>query len=183
MGAVVNQIINDEVAKARADVLQYGGLMYPTGKDRAALCHAAVILDRAVTKLELANKELRDKVKALNEDLNCRKERKKEVAHLRQENAMLSEKRRSEKERADRLAIRVQELEGKPKQDVKPVGGNYGHGHVWERPDGVKMRCGGPAMCKECALDHARETKAPEAQPCEGCGVLGGHQSCCSRVR
>lgn len=23
-------------------------------------------------------------------------------------------------------------------------GSNTGHGHVWERPDGVKMRCGGP---------------------------------------
>jgi hypothetical protein len=33
---------------------------------------------------------------------------------------------------------------------------NTGHGHVWERPDGVKMRCGGPAMCKVCAFDLAR---------------------------
>ena len=33
---------------------------------------------------------------------------------------------------------------------------NTGHGHVWPRPDGVKARCGGPAICKECALDDAQ---------------------------
>lgn len=27
---------------------------------------------------------------------------------------------------------------------------NSGHGHAWARPDGVKARCGGPAMCSEC---------------------------------
>lgn len=39
-----------------------------------------------------------------------------------------------------------------------------GHGHVYPRPDGVKMRCGGPSMCTECAKDLARqqsETVAP----------------------
>ena len=30
---------------------------------------------------------------------------------------------------------------------------NTGHGHVWDRPDGVKMRCGGPAICSDCAKD------------------------------
>lgn len=30
---------------------------------------------------------------------------------------------------------------------------NSGHGHVWERPDGVKARCGGPKLCKECQAD------------------------------
>lgn len=30
---------------------------------------------------------------------------------------------------------------------------NSGHGHVWERPDGVKARCGGPKLCKECQTD------------------------------
>ncbi len=34
-------------------------------------------------------------------------------------------------------------------------GTNTGHGHVWKRPDGVTARCGGPLMCKECALDAA----------------------------
>lgn len=33
---------------------------------------------------------------------------------------------------------------------------NTGHGHVFPRPDGVKMRCGGPGLCKECSKDHAR---------------------------
>lgn len=35
------------------------------------------------------------------------------------------------------------------------IGTNSGHGHVWPRPDGVKMRCGGPAMCRECGADAA----------------------------
>lgn len=34
------------------------------------------------------------------------------------------------------------------------IGTNTGHGHVWPRPDGVKARCGGPAMCTECARDR-----------------------------
>lgn len=34
------------------------------------------------------------------------------------------------------------------------VGTNSGHGHVWERPDGVKVRCGGPGMCSECSRDQ-----------------------------
>jgi hypothetical protein len=33
---------------------------------------------------------------------------------------------------------------------------NSGHGHVYPRPDGAKARCGGPAICKDCALDQAR---------------------------
>lgn len=35
------------------------------------------------------------------------------------------------------------------------VGTNNGHGHVWPRPDGFVARCGGPALCDECALDAA----------------------------
>lgn len=35
--------------------------------------------------------------------------------------------------------------------------GNVGHGHVFPRPDGVRARCGGPKMCKECAADLARK--------------------------
>lgn len=27
---------------------------------------------------------------------------------------------------------------------------NIGHGHVYPRPDGVKARCGGPAICRVC---------------------------------
>ena len=34
---------------------------------------------------------------------------------------------------------------------------NTGHGHVFPRPDGVKARCGGPALCSECAFDYFRK--------------------------
>lgn len=34
-------------------------------------------------------------------------------------------------------------------------GENKGHGHVFKRPDGMLARCGGPAMCHECAADAA----------------------------
>lgn len=34
---------------------------------------------------------------------------------------------------------------------------NTGHGHVYPRPDGVKARCGGPALCSTCAADAARK--------------------------
>lgn len=32
---------------------------------------------------------------------------------------------------------------------------NTGHGHVRERPDGVKARCGGPAVCSVCQREQA----------------------------
>lgn len=31
-----------------------------------------------------------------------------------------------------------------------------GHGHVTPNADGSKARCGGPAICRECALEAAR---------------------------
>lgn len=39
---------------------------------------------------------------------------------------------------------------------------DLGHGHVRPRADGVKMRCGGPALCSYCqreaaALNQARK--------------------------
>lgn len=33
------------------------------------------------------------------------------------------------------------------------VGTNSGHGHAWERPDGVKARCGGLSFCELCRKD------------------------------
>jgi hypothetical protein len=37
---------------------------------------------------------------------------------------------------------------------------NIGHGHVWERPDGMRARCGGPAVCAECSSDAMRLKEA-----------------------
>lgn len=72
------------------------------------------------------------------------------------------------------------------------IGTNSGHGHVWKRPDGRRMRCGGPGMCSECSADAlllpkpadtatvkamATELQAlrsavvePQATKCAGCG-------------
>lgn len=36
-----------------------------------------------------------------------------------------------------------------------------GHGHVYPRKDGLRARCGGPALCPQCAKDAVR--KATEA--------------------
>ena len=58
---------------------------------------------------------------------------------------------------------------------------NTGHGHVWERPDGVKMRCGGPGICAVCSQDYVvyHAAPAPSAEPpapsaddglCDTCG-------------
>lgn len=41
---------------------------------------------------------------------------------------------------------------------------NHGHGHVFERPDGMRARCGGPGICSECAKDLARKVHE-EANP------------------
>jgi len=38
-------------------------------------------------------------------------------------------------------------------------GQNIGHGHVFKRPDGNKMRCGGPEMCSQCAEDLGRKIR------------------------
>lgn len=35
------------------------------------------------------------------------------------------------------------------------IGTNAGHGHAWPRPDGVKARCGGVVICRECAADKS----------------------------
>lgn len=37
------------------------------------------------------------------------------------------------------------------------VNKNTGHGHIYPRPDGVSMRCGGPKRCDECQKDKLRK--------------------------
>lgn len=36
---------------------------------------------------------------------------------------------------------------------------NSGHGHVYQRPDGARMRCGGPGICSYCGADQARKLR------------------------
>ncbi|MGU5243995.1 hypothetical protein [Pseudomonas aeruginosa] len=65
-------------------------------------------------------------------------------------------------------------LAGTPLRDppapVEQAGANVGHGHVFPRADGVKMRCGGPALCSECAADAYR-ARAALAQPSPKCAT------------
>lgn len=60
------------------------------------------------------------------------------------------------KERDDTLAAleRLKALEA-IHEPRSPVGTNTGHGHAWERPDGMRARCGGPGMCPVCSRDKA----------------------------
>lgn len=44
---------------------------------------------------------------------------------------------------------------------VERIGTNSGHGHVWARPDGVRARCGGEALCAECRADMALVKSIP----------------------
>lgn len=41
---------------------------------------------------------------------------------------------------------------------------NFGHGHVYPRPDGARAKCGGPLICAECAKDQARKNQEERVQ-------------------
>jgi hypothetical protein len=62
---------------------------------------------------------------------------------------------------------------------------NTGHGHVFPRPDGVRMRCGGPGLCAECSRDLAR--KYPEGKLNEqdegALNIWIGHENGCVVLR
>lgn len=44
---------------------------------------------------------------------------------------------------------------------------NIGHGHVYERPDGVRARCGGPGICSDCSKDAAMKLGETTVQKIE----------------
>lgn len=52
--------MNDEVRVALDDVKRLAGLKYPTGTDRAFLCHAAVVLASEVTRLQAVEEAARN---------------------------------------------------------------------------------------------------------------------------
>ncbi len=61
---------------------------------------------------------------------------------------------------------------------VEQAGANVGHGHVFPRADGVKMRCGGPGLCSECTADASRARAAlAQSSPmrCLACGGYHGN--------
>lgn len=49
----------------------------------------------------------------------------------------------------------------KPLPSTGALNPNTGHGHVRPRPDGVKARCGGPALCSECAREAGQFQRPP----------------------
>lgn len=51
-------------------------------------------------------------------------------------------------------------------------GSNSGHGHVWDRPDGVKARCGGPALCIHCRRDLQDVKNLQAARQVEQLAIL-----------
>lgn len=51
---------------------------------------------------------------------------------------------------------------------------DVGHGHVTPRPDGMKARCGGPALCQKCAQEAATAgfyQGGEQRVPCPTCGT------------
>jgi hypothetical protein len=66
-----------------------------------------------------------------------------------------------------------------PMDSAAPAGNagperNVGHGHVFPRPDGRRSRCGGPALCRECAADLGkRETARAALLEVVGDALLG----------
>lgn len=57
---------------------------------------------------------------------------------------------------ADRAHIQKHRCECAAPGKVAMATDNTGHGHVRARPDGVKARCGGPFICRECAQEAAK---------------------------
>lgn len=54
---------------------------------------------------------------------------------------------------------------------------NSGHGWVYERPDGMKAKCGGPAICRECAAEAGTPLPDPPA-PIECHGLDTPYRIC-----
>lgn len=66
------------------------------------------------------------------------------------------------KRELDSVKAESESLKNEVKELHRKIGGSAthpdkGHGHVYQRDDGVRMRCGGPGICKECSADKARK--------------------------
>ena len=58
----------------------------------------------------------------------------------------------------------------KPQEPERAPGGlNVGHGHVTPRPDGKRMRCGGPSICAQCAKEAAQKKASYQDRPERSC--------------
>lgn len=59
------------------------------------------------------------------------------------------------------------EIQPEAAGEVKGV--TWGRGHVYPRSDGVLARCGGPAICAECAKDRAQMLAEGPPHTVSGC--------------
>ena len=50
---------------------------------------------------------------------------------------------------------------------------NGGHGHVTPRPDGQKARCGGPKICRVCAIELAAQGGSTEQNKADQWAEIG----------
>lgn len=57
-----------------------------------------------------------------------------------------------------------------------------GHGHVYRRLDGTKVRCGGPGLCPECQRDLERLGASGIPVPDETQAFIAELQACFDRI-
>lgn len=69
----------------------------------------------------------------------------------------------------DGMTVDDNELTG-----VERIGTNSGHGYAWSRPDGLRARCGGEALCAECRADAELVTAGMELIP--GTGTMDDNE-------
>lgn len=110
---------------------------------------------------------------------------RKDAEELTRLRAEAAERKKADDEAAERERLRLAD-----EADANLRADNQGHGHVRERPDGRRARCGGPGLCDECSREKAALAKfreplesnsacvsMPAPQPTahvEGGGVLSG---------
>lgn len=139
----------------------------PDYRDGCNACHAAAIAKiRELEKKLRAEINLRLDIQEAKRELSNKHDREamrwQEYNQLTLSRAEAAEARAAELQQQLSEALeRVKGLEAQLRPSAPPRTPNSGHGHVFPRPDGMKARCGGPALCKECRCDEAMREPRP----------------------